>query len=152
MSKTHVIDGVTYVEVERRANVGEKIIDKIDGEIATVLGIMGYPSGKGRHGVEIRKNGEWVPDSEYHVLEPLKETPDITDILANLANRVHSLEQQLRDAQRNLETFAEQTESNMKDIAFLDERTETQSVEVVTFEKFLDSIADKVAERLVGGR
>jgi hypothetical protein len=150
MSKTHVIDGVTYVEVERRANVGEKIIDKIDGEIATVLGIMGYPSGKGRHGVEIRKNGEWVPDSEYHVLEPLKGTPDITDLLANLARRVASLEQQLRDTQRNLETFAEQTESNTQDIVMLDERTQPKEVEIVTFEKFLDSIADKVAVKLVG--
>jgi hypothetical protein len=76
----------------------------------------------------------------------------LLDLLANLANRVHSLEQQLRDTQRNLETFAEQTESNSKDIAMLDERTQPQSVEVVTFEKFLDSIADKVAERLVGRR
>jgi hypothetical protein len=108
MARSHVIDGVTYVEVERRANVGEKIIDKIDGEIATVLGIMGYPSGKGRHGVEIRKNGEWVRDSEYHVVEPLKETPDLTDLLANLARRVASLEQQLSATQGNVEKLAEE--------------------------------------------
>jgi hypothetical protein len=73
-----------------------------------------------------------------------------------LNNRVASLEQQLRDTQRNVERQAEElatvkhlADSNEQDIAMLDERTQPQSVEVVTFEKFLDSIADKVAERLV---
>jgi Mg2+ and Co2+ transporter CorA len=75
----------------------------------------------------------------------------VIDVIANLARRVSSLERQLADTQRNLETFAEQTESNTQDIAMLDERTQPQSAEVFTFEKFLDSIADKVAERLVGG-
>jgi hypothetical protein len=85
---------------------------------------------------------------EYKTLgirDHLREGNDV------LNNRVHSLEQQLRGTQRNLETFAEQTENNTQDIAMLDERTQPESAEVVTFEKFLDSIADKVAQRLVGG-
>jgi hypothetical protein len=60
----------------------------------------------------------------------VEESPDITDLLANLARRVASLEHkiesvcdQLRDPQRNLETFAEQTVSNTKEIAMLDNRT-----------------------------
>lgn len=47
----------------------------------------------------------------------------VIDLLANLARRVTSLERQLTDTQRNLEKFAQQTESNTHDIAFLDERT-----------------------------
>lgn len=69
--------------------------------------------------------------------------PSITDILANLAHRVHSFESQLRDTQGNVEKLAEE-------LATVKHQTQPQSVEVVTFEKFLDSIADKVAERLVG--
>jgi ABC-type transporter Mla subunit MlaD len=52
------------------------------------------------------------------------ETPqDLICILANLVRRVASLEQQLSAIQRNLETFAEQTENNSEDIRTLDERT-----------------------------
>jgi hypothetical protein len=84
-------------------------------------------------------------------------TPDITDLIANLARRVASLEQQLRDTQGNVEKLAEElatvkhlAESNTQDIAFLDERTQPKEVEVFTFEKFLDSIAEKVAQKLIG--
>jgi septal ring factor EnvC (AmiA/AmiB activator) len=35
-------------------------------------------------------------------------SPQVTDILANLANRVHSLEQQLSDTQANVEKLAEE--------------------------------------------
>lgn len=51
--------------------------------------------------------------------------PDkVLDLLANLARRVTSLERQLSDTQRNIETFAEQTENNSEDIRLLDERTQ----------------------------
>jgi chromosome segregation ATPase len=36
------------------------------------------------------------------------DSPSVTDLIANLANRVHSLEQQLRDTQGNLEKLAEE--------------------------------------------
>jgi hypothetical protein len=110
MSKTHVIDGVTYVEVDRKAEVGEQIIDTIDGEIATVLGIAKSSSGNRRHGAVVISSGEWVPDSEYLVLEPVESevSPSVTDLLANLARRVSSLEQQLRDTQGNVEKLAEE--------------------------------------------
>jgi chromosome segregation ATPase len=54
--------------------------------------------------------------------------PSVTDLLANLARRVSSLEQQLRDTQRNLEKFAEQTESNSEDIRELDDSTQPKPV------------------------
>jgi predicted RNase H-like nuclease (RuvC/YqgF family) len=68
------------------------------------------------------------------------------ELIANLSRRVHSLEQQLAATQRNIETWAERTEN----IIYTLESTKPKEVEVVTFEKFIDSIANKVAERLVG--
>jgi hypothetical protein len=130
MSKTHVIDGVTYVEVDRIANVGEK-----------VLVVESFPFANAGEVHTIRKVNHFGRDyatdktsimnfSRCVVLEPLEETPDINDLLANLARRVASLERQnaslesqLRDTQRNLETFAEQTERNTVEIAMLDNRT-----------------------------
>jgi chromosome segregation ATPase len=46
----------------------------------------------------------------YDVLEPMstEASPEVTDLLANLARRVTSLETQLRATQRNLETTAEE--------------------------------------------
>lgn len=63
---------------------------------------------------------------EYDEVDRPAEVGDdksVIDLLANLARRVTSLERQLADTQRNLEKFAQQTESNTHDIAFLDERT-----------------------------
>jgi chromosome segregation ATPase len=40
--------------------------------------------------------------------EQSQASPDITDLLANLARRVASLEQQLRDTQSNVEKLAEE--------------------------------------------
>jgi chromosome segregation ATPase len=41
----------------------------------------------------------------------------VIDVIANLANRVHSLEQQLRDTQRNVERQAEEIENAKHRIA-----------------------------------
>lgn len=63
---------------------------------------------------------------EYDEVDRPAEAGDdksVIDLLANLARRVTSLERQLADTQRNLDKFAQQTESNTHDIAFLDERT-----------------------------
>jgi hypothetical protein len=92
-----------------------------------------------------------TPENRHEEL--FADNPQVIDLLANLAwriveierelneykalgirdhlregnnvlnNRVTSLESQLRSTQRNVETWAEQTESNTQDIAMLDERT-----------------------------
>jgi hypothetical protein len=153
MSNTYVMDGKEYVEVCRRAGVGEKVLVVEDfpygniGEVHTILSVNHF-------------SGDYVTDKAVRmnfgrcvVLEPVEDeaSPQVTDLLANLARRVEylerkatSLEQQLRDTQGNTEKLAEE-------LATVKHQTQPQSVEVVTFEKFLDSIADKVAERLVGG-
>lgn len=140
------IDGTRYQLAERKAEVGEKalvinLIKAMDyeiGDMFVVEGInretAGITDGAGD------ENGLF--HEEYVVLipvdsEPAEPTPDIHDLLANLAQRVtaleritgelvrakSSLESQLRDTQNNVQTFAEQTEANTKDIKFLDDRT-----------------------------
>jgi chromosome segregation ATPase len=88
--------------------------------------------------------------------------PDVTDLLANLARRVSSLEQQLSATQGNVEKLAEElanvTHWNKKhatmfgklyeDVRLLKDCAHPKEVEVVTFEKFLDSVADDVAKKL----
>jgi peptidoglycan hydrolase CwlO-like protein len=75
----------------------------------------------------------------------------VIDVIANLANRVHSLEQQLRDTQSNVEKLAEElatvkhlADSNEQGIAMLDERTQ-QPVE------FLVKLAVEMARYRTGG-
>jgi hypothetical protein len=133
MRKTYVIDGIKYVVVEREAEVGDYVVivdawlshsKYANGDIIEVQ--RAFEDGIENDLVKAVDNESgYITSREYVVIEPLDidETQDQTDILANLARRVASLEQQLRDTQRNLETFAEQTESNTKDIRTLDERT-----------------------------
>jgi hypothetical protein len=133
-AKTHVIDGVTYVEVKRKAEVGEKvlIIDNTssgfkEGHIGTVTSfVFNYEAvvldGKYAHFHE--DYYVLVETGEEATVDQTQASPAVIDMLANLARRVTQLESQLRATQRNLETFAEQTESNTQDIAQLDERTQ----------------------------
>jgi hypothetical protein len=104
MSKTHVIDGKKYVEVHREAGVGEYVIIKSNGVIVKVID-------RGDFGIFYSKGNPGILDHGYLVLEPLEETPDITDLLANLARRVSSLEQQLSATQSNVEKLAEELEN-----------------------------------------
>jgi ABC-type transporter Mla subunit MlaD len=149
MGNTYVMDGKNYVEVERKAKAGETVIivdaDDLNGD--------GYANGntfiigqsiEGSDLVDTIDNITLF-DAEYRVLEPVADSisQDVTDLLANLARRVSSLEQQLSATQANVEKLAEE-------LATLRHQTQPKEVEVFTFEKFLDSIADKVAERLVG--
>jgi hypothetical protein len=126
MSKTHVIDGKKYVEVERIAKVQDVVIivkgagwykDKV-GQVFEVISGRNYgfqptPSEYGAVYVESGRNDNsccsFVSLDNYRVLEPLKEpTPDIHDLIANLARRVSSLESQLSATQSNVEKLAEE--------------------------------------------
>lgn len=144
------IDGERYRLVDRHAEVGEKVIivsayetyDKYkNGDIITAektgsIGLMNFELATD----EAEGNPEgYVVNGEYRVLESLKPveesatepltvdetqaSPQVIDMLANLARRVTQLEAQLIATQRNVETFAEQTETNSEDIRLLDERT-----------------------------
>lgn len=137
-----VINGERFRMVDRKAKEGEKIIvvdwdddshiydDVSIGETLTVNYLA--PAGS-IWDVMDREIAAIITKNEYRVLEPVAsddlviaeegDDKSVIELLANLARRVTSLEQQLRDMQRNVETFAEQTEANTKDIAYLDERT-----------------------------
>lgn len=148
-----------YRLVEREAKVGEKavVVDAQDlwyanGQVFTVIERWSGDSGKA--GVDDDEGTSYF-DSEYRVLEPVKPnladllsritpenrheevsfgSPDITDLLANLARRVNSLESQLSDTQRNVERQDEEIArlrylgaSNEEDIRTLDSRTQVVS-------------------------
>jgi hypothetical protein len=114
MSGVHFVDGRYYVEVKRSANIGDYVTK--DGILRTVT----------------RINEEWdsvefdsyVDEDDdyvcgwcreyYKTLEPIGDkeccgaNPSVTDLLANLARRVASLEQQLSATQTNVEKLAEE--------------------------------------------
>jgi hypothetical protein len=141
--KTHVIGGKTFVEVERGAEVGERVVDLDDGEILEITEIRGGVRYYGR------EDGEIIPiqDYEYRVLEAVDQAQkSAEDLIANLIRRVYSLEKQLRDTQGNVERqsieiakLEIQVESIEEDIRTLDERTqpEESSSETVTLPKWL---------------
>jgi hypothetical protein len=147
MANTYVMDGKEYVEVERKAKAGETVIivdaDDLngDGYANGNTFIIGQPI-EGSDLVDTIDNITLF-DAEYRVLEPVADSisQDVTDLLANLARRVHSLENQLAATQRNIETWAERTEN----IIYTLESAKPKEVEVFTFEKFLDSIAERLA-------
>jgi hypothetical protein len=144
--KVVVHEGKRYRTVERNAKIGDKILTINyygyddsgikDGDILTCTEAE-YRDGSIAVNVEDGFFDTAQGDS-YLVLEPLdsgecceeptvdttQASPQVIDMLANLARRVTQLESQLRATQRNLETFAEQTESNSEDIRTLDERTQ----------------------------
>jgi predicted RNase H-like nuclease (RuvC/YqgF family) len=164
MGKTHVVDGKKYVEVERVAKVGEKIIvttkgngwyDEKIGEIYEVIDGKAY----GFDILELRdseyavyvENGKnsnscisFVEDEHYNVLESVEseETPDINDLIANLARRVSSLEQQLRDTQGNVEKLAEELANTKHRVSkhatmfgAVEERVETLTSDIITLDE-----------------
>jgi hypothetical protein len=106
MSKTHVIDGVTYVEVGRNAEIGEKVIIVDNTSSGFTEGHVGVVTFVGNdRTVEIDRR-YFHRRGDYLVVTDA--TPDIHGLLANLARRVASLEQQLRDTQGNVEKLAEE--------------------------------------------
>lgn len=117
MAKTHVIDGVTYVETNRKVEVGDKIYSDWSGKIYTVEDVTEIMAVITKPGQLEHLTGFY--HGTYDVLEPAETetspaveveglSPSAIDLLVNLARRVNSLETQLRSTQRNLETTAEE--------------------------------------------
>lgn len=105
------IDGERYRLVRRHAEVGEDVLIT-DSECD--YGVYG-------NGDVLESLGP--VESDPLTVDETQASPEVIEMLANLARRVTQLEEQLRDTQRNVETFAQQTESNSEDIRLLDERT-----------------------------
>jgi hypothetical protein len=113
-AKTHVIDGVTYVEVDRKAEVGDTVI-VFGSDICEITDVWSLcdddvyklkrPGGKDLQ--------SWFDAECIRVLEPIQEetteaSPAIIEMLTSLSRKIVSLESQLRDTQNNLEKQAEE--------------------------------------------
>jgi hypothetical protein len=157
MRKTHVIDGKKYVEVDRKADVGDKIYSDWSGQIYTVkdvdasLAIITKPGQLGHI------NGFYHGD--YVVLQPTpvgacceneptvdssQASEQVIEMLANLARRVTSLESQLAATQRNLETFAEQTENLKNTQRFYNDKTSDVEFTVDMILHDIAGISDRI--------
>lgn len=162
------VAGVRYRMVERKAEVGEKVIvtDKDfgnyeNGEVFTVRGRYDISDECAKAiGVDLEETETRIRDYEYRVLELVdphfhnvgataNDPQSMLDLLANLASRVTSLEAQLKDTQGNVERQAQElaevkhlAESNEKDIVLLDDRTFGKQ------DTDIDAIALALAKRL----
>lgn len=142
----HVLSYGNYKKLEptdivriEKDGVGEKVLDLYFDEGVFIREVVEpeYASEKVWYTFETEHGEDTAPIGidEYCVLEPIENesepltvdetqaSPEVVELLANLARRVTQLEEQLRDTQRNVETFAQQTESNSEDIRLLGERT-----------------------------
>jgi hypothetical protein len=146
-SKTHVIDGVTYIEADRVAEVGEKVLivnaEHTFGKYRNgdVLVVQRESTNGGIESDLVSSpNGNtdgYIGREEYVVLEPLQpeESPDVTDLLANLARRVSSLEQQLRDTQSNVEKLAEELANTKHRVSKHAERVGMLTDDIITLDE-----------------
>jgi hypothetical protein len=138
MSEFFVHDGKQYRLVNRKAEVGEKVIDLFDeGKILTIIEPP-YNCGKEWYSFKTESGTDIAPigQSEYAVLEPLKPslselcakiTPEnrheevtvdtsqaseqVIEMFTALSRKIVSLERQLADTQRNVERQAEELEN-----------------------------------------
>jgi hypothetical protein len=146
-----------------KANVGDLIL--VTNEM--------FPGGKYSNGdilevTEVKEASVLTPKGELFNEEFETVSYDVTHILAILARRVSSLEDQLRMTQGNVETLAQEnanlsaklnetselTEMALSDIVFLDERTMAHNISVnlrIDREADVSSIAEVLTKLTKGG-
>jgi hypothetical protein len=134
MTKTHVIDGVTYVEVDREAKVGDKVLivnadftyDMYkNGDILTAEGVSEvgiYSQSVAYVGKDGSNSSGCIYTDEYVVLEPQQDevstvdtseaSPAVIEMLTSLSRKIVSLESQLRDTQNNVEKQARSSQTH----------------------------------------
>jgi hypothetical protein len=117
MEKIYKHDGNLYRMIERNAEFGEKVLaveyESDDTGIKPGDVLMCESEGFGDGSITVA-NGRGFFDTDigdkYFVLELIESeaSPSVIDLLANLARRVSSLEQQLSATQSNVEKLAEE--------------------------------------------
>jgi hypothetical protein len=145
MNITVICDGVEYQAVNRKADVGEKVIDT-EGEMQILTIIESpYPSDcewyefKTEHGVDIAP----IRQREYLVLEPLKTkeptaevtakdcSPAVLGMLANLSRRIVELEAEIKNkathyaVNKSLEETAELEERVQRNFNAVNDQLDT---------------------------
>ncbi|WP_151026040.1 hypothetical protein [Robertmurraya sp. DFI.2.37] len=166
------IEGKRYRLVDSKAEVGEKVLAIHTGEVLSVKSVLSQF-------IRVYEPEEYTDQTRlnhenYRVLEPVADaiiankseptvdarhaSPEVVDLLANLARRVTSLESQLRDTQGNVEKLSEELEAvrygNDELYGRLahveDERTQLQTVNITVNMPELpgDDVAKCVSEML----
>lgn len=137
------IDGKRYRLADRRAEVGEKIIHKRDGDVSVVTAVGGDRA------YTRRFEGYGMDHGHYYVLLPLgieQTETDAQTLIANLASEVARLT-------RKVTELEEQVDSNRKDIIKqAEEFAELNGlVEALETQEYTlsEESADKVAEHLL---
>lgn len=167
MSGVHFIDGQYYVEVKRDAKIGD-LVSK-DGIVRTVTAIneewdsVEFDSyydnesdyvcvwGSGIYKtLETLESEEATVDSSQASEQVIEMFTALSRKIVSLERKIGSLEAQLADTQRNLEKFAEQTESNSEDIRTLDERTQPSVREAL--QTTIEVLCAHITKQNGGGR
>src|SRR5699024_7313075 len=115
------IDLTKYKEVDRVAKIGEeiKVVDaKVtygdydNGDIFTVESRYGR---KGIWAKELPEGAMYIGHSEYVVLEPIEESPNLADLVIRLSQTVARQQSEIDTLKADLQSFAETaTEADYK--------------------------------------
>src|SRR5699024_1412088 len=115
------IELAKYREVDRVAEVGEKIKvidakvtygDYDNGDIFTVVE---YRYDDGIYAKELPDDHVFIAHNEYVVLEPIEESPDLTDLVIRLSQTVARQQSEIDTLKADLQSFAETaTEADYK--------------------------------------
>src|SRR5690625_854815 len=115
------IELAKYREVDRVAEVGEKIKvidakvtygDYDNGDIFTVVE---YRYDDGIYAKELPDDPVFIAHNEYVVLEPIEESPDLTDLVIRLSQTVARQQSEIDTLKADLQSFAETaTEADYK--------------------------------------
>jgi hypothetical protein len=161
------VDGERYRMVKRKADVGEQVIvtESLDVEVGTIANCVRndeFTDGSIDVDVVTDEGGYLFLDvdgsDEYYVLEPLEPvevteadaSPSVVDMLANLARRVTSLEEQLKDTQSNVESLSYELENAKQTIKERAQEDETDRQAQVI--KVLIKALYEESKNVLGGR
>jgi len=171
------IELAKYREVDRVAEIGEKIkvVDAYytlgkysDGDIFTV---EEYYRDYGIYAKELSDDSLHINHSEYVVLEPIEESPDLVDLVIRLSQTVARQQSEIDTLKADLQSFAETaTEADYKagqalttsadlsesvemltdDIVLLDERTQPLADDSKSSlsTELADAVITQIRERL----
>jgi hypothetical protein len=146
------VDGKRYRMVNRKANVGEKVIitkghpTLVYKDVGEIVEILATISGTFDGMIKPHDFGEKgaVYHFQYRVLEPIEPSDSQLDIIARLTRKVAQLERENTDIKRDIERLKRKLddarydiEMVIDDIVTLDERTQPEElakklVEVIT--------------------
>jgi len=107
------IELTNYKEVDRVAKIGEeiKIVDaKVtygDYDNGDIFTVESHYECKGIWAKELPEGAIYIGHSEYVVLEPIEESPDLADLVIRLSQTVARQQSEIDTLKADLQSFAE---------------------------------------------